>query len=293
MVKTETIEFTSKGYCHIVNLTSEVAQKISEIKSFEEQLALQKLQASVEKEKLDIQASLLKQGYTSRRRYLEAKSAHQNAVVQKVRLEGDLAASKEMLVEAKANLAGGKANINRELADKRTQLAQELAELSNELGKLEDRHHRLMVRSPVEGFVKSLEVTGAGAVVNPGGLIAEVVPVNQNLIAEVRVKPSDVGHVKIGDPADISIAGYDPNIQGTLDGTVKTISASSFEDDTGVFYYKAIISFTEKVIGNGHNERSLLPGMQVNAKIVTGSKSIMRYMLKPVTRSLGNIFSER
>lgn len=73
-----------------------------------------------------------------------------------------------------------------------------------------------------------------------------------DLIAEFRIKPGDIGHVEIGDPADTFVAGYDPNIQGTL-----------------------------------------LPGMQVNAKIISGSKSIVRYMLKPITKTLENIFSER
>lgn len=274
-------------------LAARVAQKAAEVRSLEAQLELQISQVELEKEKYDIQAGLLKQGYTSKRRYLESKSEYQRSQVAKEQLAGNLAQAREMHVEALASLSQAGAEVSRDLADERSRIAQERAELSKEIEKLRDREARLFVRAPVDGFVKSIAQTGSGSVVNPGDLIAEIVPVDEELIAEVRVKPKDIGHVDIGDTADIAITSYDPNIQGTISGIVRTISASSFQDENGQYYFKAVLGFPGRTIGAGENERPVRPGMQVNAKIVTGSKSIMTYLLKPITRAMDTIFSER
>ncbi len=274
-------------------LAARVNQKLAEIASLEAQLALQDSQVELEKEKFEIQEDLLKQGYTSRRRYLEAKSEYQRMMVTRAQVAGNVAQARESLAEAQAGLAQAGAVVNRDAADQRSRIAQERAELEQEIAKLKDRQDRLYVKAPVDGYIQSVGQSGRGAVVNPGDLIAEIVPIADDLVAEVRVKPKDIGHIEIGHEADISITSYDPNIHGTVAGKVQTISATSFQDENGEYYFKAIIGFPGRTVGTGANERPIRPGMQVNAQIVTGSKSIMRYLLHPVTRAMSTIFTER
>jgi len=270
-----------------------VAQRRAEVVSLEAQIELQKSQVELEKEKFEIQEGLLKDGYTSRRRYLEAKGEYQRSQVALEQLLGNLAQSREMLTEALASLAQAGAEVNRDVADERAKIAQERAELKQEIAKLKDRQERLFVKAPVEGFVKTLGQSGPGAVVNPGDMIAEIVPASESLVADVKVNPKDIGHINVGDKADITVTSYDPNIYGTLTAEVETLSASSFQDEYGEYYFKATLAFPGHTIGSGSNERPVRPGMQVNAQIVTGSKSILVYLLHPVTRAASTIFTER
>jgi len=99
--------------------------------------------------------------------------------------------------------------------------------------------------------------------------------------------------VEVGDEAEIAITTFDPNIQGTLTGEVSVVSASSFRDEYGNYYFKAKIPLSSNMIGEGARAETISPGMVVDAKIVTGSKSVMQYMLKPVTRAIGDPLSER
>ncbi|GGB33353.1 HlyD family type I secretion periplasmic adaptor subunit [Roseibium aquae] len=270
-----------------------VAQREAEISSLEAQVTIQESQVEIEREKFSIQEGLLKDGYTSRRRYLEAKAEYQRAQVALQQLLGNLAQARETLTESRAALAQAGAEVNRDVADERARIAQERVELQEEMNKLRDQQDRLFVRAPVDGYVKSVAQSGRGAVVNPGDLIVEIVPLSENLVAEVRVNPKDIGHINVGDPADITITSYDPNIYGTLSGEVQTISASSFQDERGQYYFEAILTLPGQTIGKGANERPVLPGMQVNGQIVTGSKSILNYLLNPVTRAMRTIFTER
>ena len=273
--------------------TARVAQKRAEVASLEAQVVLQRSQVELEREKFQIQESLLKDGYTSRRRYLESKGEYQRSQVTLEQLVGNLAQAREMLTEAQASLNQAGAEVNRDVADERARIAQERAELAQEIAKLEDRQNRLFVRAPVDGYIKTLGQTGRGAVVNPGDMIAEIVPQTESMVAEVKVNPRDIGHINVGDKAEITITSYDPNIYGTIVAEVETISASSFQDEYGEYYFKADLGFPGNTIGTGNVTSPVRPGMQVNAQIVTGSKSVLAYLLNPVTRAMRTVFSER
>lgn len=274
-------------------LAARVAQKQAEIASLQMQITLQDAQVDLERQKFEIQEGLLKDGFTSRRRYLDAQTEYQRALLNRQQTAGNLETAREMLAEAQAGLAQAGAVVNRDVADERARIAQERNELTQEAAKLKDRQSRLFVKAPIDGYIQLVGQSGRGAVVNPGDLIAEIVPISEQLVAEVKVDPKDIGHIEVGHEAEITITSYDPNIQGTIKGQVETISASSFENEKGEYYFKAIVAFTGNTIGEGTNQRPVRPGMQVNAQIVTGSKSILRYLLHPVTRAMRTIFTER
>lgn len=274
-------------------LKARVTEKEVEIDNLVERIALQVAQVEIEQEKFSIQESLFKQGYTSKRRYLDAKSALQNAQSELSELKGMKGRAQAQMAEAKAGLARSIAVAAEELAEERSRVVQERSELAFEAEKQLDRYDRLFVRAPASGHVKALYLKGPGSVLAPGDVVAEIVPSKGDLVAEVRVSPRDIGHVEIGDQAEISVTTFDPNIQGTLNGEVAVISASSFRDEQGNYYFKAKIPLTSNQIGQGSRAETISPGMVVDAKIVTGSKSVMQYMLKPVTRAIGDPLSER
>ncbi|GAA0770464.1 HlyD family type I secretion periplasmic adaptor subunit [Roseibium denhamense] len=274
-------------------LKARIAEKEAELQSVIERIGLQETRVEIEREKFAIQESLYDQGYTSKRRFLDSKSSLQDAQSQLSELNGFRGRTDAQLAEAKAGLERSIAKAQEELAEERNRVIQERNELAFEAEKQQDRFDRLFVRAPVAGHIKALALKGPGGVLAPGDIVAEVVPSNSDLVAEVRILPRDIGHVEVGDKAEIAITTFDPNIQGTLEGEVSVISASSFRDEYGNYYFKAVIPLSSNQIGEGARAETISPGMVVDAKIVTGSKSVLQYMLKPVTRAIGDPLSER
>ncbi len=274
-------------------LQARISEKEAELASIVERIALQETQVEIENEKFEIQKSLYDQGYTSKRRYLDAKSALQNAQSQFSELKGMKGRVQAQLAEAKAGLERSKAEADEKLAEERSRVVQERNELFFEAEKQQDRFERLFVRAPASGHIKALHLKGPGSVLAPGDVVAEIVPSDSDLVAEVRISPRDIGHVDIGDQAEITVTTFDPNIEGTLKGEVSVISASSFRDEYGNYFFKATIPLNSNRIGEGASAETISPGMVVDAKIVTGSKSVLQYMLKPVTKAIGDPLSER
>ncbi len=179
------------------------------------------------------------------------------------------------------------------LNDERAKVAGDLGETSNSLIKHRDRVMRLVVLSPAEGTINLLPHKSPGEVLKPGDLVAEIVSLDSGILAEVQLRARDLGHVKVGDKAEVRVSNFDPSVMGLAHGEVIGISATTFKQEHGEPYYRTRIKLKEDRLGNGDRMAQLLPGMTVEAHIVTGSKSLFRYMLKPVYRSLDVAFSER
>nr|WP_319387393.1 HlyD family type I secretion periplasmic adaptor subunit [uncultured Roseibium sp.] len=274
-------------------LKARIDEREAELASVVERIAFQRTQVEIEQEKFTIQQTLFDQGYSSKRRFLDAKSALQLSQSVLSELVGRKGRTEAQLAEARASFERSIAAAAEELAEERSKVVQERNELAFEAEKQRDRFDRLFVRAPASGHIKALNLKGPGSVLAPGDVVAEIVPSNSDLVAEVRVSPRDIGHVEVGDEAEIAVTTFDPNIQGTLKGEVTVLSASSFRDEYGNYYFKASIPLSSNMIGQGAQAETISPGMVVDAKIVTGSKSVMQYLLKPVTRAIGDPLSER
>jgi HlyD family secretion protein/adhesin transport system membrane fusion protein len=179
------------------------------------------------------------------------------------------------------------------LSEERSKIAGELAELKEQISKQKDRVDRLVVRAPRHGIVQELAQRAPGEVVKPGDVVASIVPLDRSIVAEVRVQPDDIGHIKEGDPAEIKLSTFDSAVFGVVKGSVSHLSATTFETAKGELFYKAIITMDQDHVGHKGAERPILPGMVVEADIITGAKSLVRYLLKPVYRSLDAGFTER
>lgn len=274
-------------------LEARVLQRQAEYDAAQLEAESLKIQIEINEEQLAIRAKLLKDGYTSRRAYLQTKSALEDVKARHYSTVGRREAAKEQLSEAKSALEGGKAESLKLLSEERSKVSAELGELEQQVGKHRDRVDRLVVRSPINGIVQELAQKTPGEVVKPGDLVAKVVPLDATVVAEVRVDPKDIGHVNEGDPVEIKISTFDPNVFGIVMGKVGVISASTFKNEDGEPYYKAVVTLDQRYVGEGSRRKVIQPGMVVEADIITGSKSIIKYLLKPVYRSLDVGFSER
>lgn len=156
-----------------------------------------------------------------------------------------------------------------------------------------DRLDRTTIRSPVEGIVKTIAVNTVGGVIQPGMNVMEIVPVEDNLLIEARVRPSDVGFLKVGQPAMVKISAYDFSIYGGLEAEVENITADSITNEKGESFYLVRVRTRKNYLGSDEKPLPIIPGMMATASIKTGSKSIMSYLLKPIFKAKTIALTER
>lgn len=252
-----------------------------------------KNQLVISEEQLAIQTKLLKAGLVARTDYLEYEAVFENFKSQTLSVKGRINSAREHLSIAQHTLEGNAAQSQNQFGEERGRVSIELAELDQQISKFSDRVDRLAVRSPVHGTVQEIVQNTPGEVIRPGDLVATIVPLDSRVVAEVRVRPQDIGHIRTDDEVEVKLSTFDPNVFGVIKGRVGVISASTFKNSNDEPYYKAIIHLDQTYVGEGIKRRTIQPGMIVQADIITGSKSLIQYILKPVYRSLDIGFSER
>jgi len=176
----------------------------------------------------------------------------------------------------------------------RTELSDTRAKLSSLLESqiaLADRVTSSNIRSPVNGTVKTLAANTVGGVVQPGKDIMEIVPSDDTLLLEVKVNPRDIGFLYPGQQAEVKFTAYDFSIYGGLQGHVEEIGADSITDEKGNSYYLVKVRTEKSYVGS--DERPIIPGMMAEVHILTGKRTLMQYLLKPVLRAHSNAFRER
>ncbi|MDO9266906.1 MAG: HlyD family type I secretion periplasmic adaptor subunit [Sulfurimonas sp.] len=158
----------------------------------------------------------------------------------------------------------------------------------------EDKVNRTLVRSPVDGTIKQLLVNTVGGVVKPGMNIIEVVPTQDNLLIEAKIKPSDIAFLFPGQRAIVKFSAYDFAIYGSIKGTLTHISADTIYDEASrQNYYLVRIKTDENYLGNKEKKLNIMVGMTADVDIITGKKTVLDYILKPILRARENVLSER
>lgn len=181
-------------------------------------------------------------------------------------------------------------------SDAKTKLNEAVAELrglnANNTA-LEDQVNRTFVRSPMKGIVQKLYVHTVGGVIKPGENIVEVVPSEQTLLVEVKIKPSDIAFIYAGQKAIVKFTAYDFSIYGGLEGKVVLISPDTVKDDKGNTFYTVRIKTDKNYITYTDRHLKIIPGMTVRVDIITGKKSVLDYILKPILKTKQYTFTER
>lgn len=188
---------------------------------------------------------------------------------------------------------GFRADAQREL----TQLQNELASVNESIIAARDRVQRTEVRSPVRGIVKRVRVTTVGGVVRPGMDLVEIVPLDDTLLVEARVRPRDIAFINPDQEAIVKITAYDFAIYGGLKAKVERISADAIAEEEGPgreeTYYKIIVRTQKNYLGTEEAPLPIIPGMVATVDILTGQKSVLDYLLKPVRRARERALRER
>lgn len=162
-----------------------------------------------------------------------------------------------------------------------------------EINKLKERLGRMKLTSPVDGIVQDLKYRTVGGVITPGATVMNVVPTDDVARAEVRVSTADVGHVKEGQLVRIKVSTYDFMRYGIVEGKVSTVSAFNTLDEKQQPYFKTYVDLSKKSLGKTDKDMPILPGMTVQADIVTDNQSVLRYLLRPVFVAFSQGMRER
>ena len=266
----------------------------SEIVAHEKEIEQLKKELAIKSEVYKMQSKLIDRGYTSRKDLLDRKASFQKAQTTVFSAIVRLEQAREKLSDATSKLLQKQTEIKKTATLELAKVVEEKISLSHQIGRFQDQYQRLNIRSPIDGIIKDVVPKNIGAVIAPGKTIIEVVPTAQELVAEVKIQTKDIGHIKLDDTAEIVITTYDFNVYGKLSGKLTNISASTFKDDDGKSYFRGYISLDQNPEkSNKLSQLDLMSGMQVDARIITGSKSILKYLLKPIYRSIDVAFSER
>jgi adhesin transport system membrane fusion protein len=218
-----------------------------------------------------------------------------------VDIQGRIAAAREQqgkalaaVREAQAQSSQATFEFKQQALDERSQVTAKIAVNEQSLLGAEGKLSRTEIRSPVDGVVNDVQVTTIGSYVQPGQKIMEVVPLGDKLLVESRVKPSDIAFIKVGDRALVKVTAYDFSIYGGLEGRVVQVSADSIYDEKEKSAYFTVIVETDKsyLTASGH-PLPITPGMMTNTQIITGRKSVLTYLLKPVLKARSDALRER
>lgn len=176
----------------------------------------------------------------------------------------------------------------------------ELNELTAELNRLtqqqvafSDQVERTMVKSPVDGIVQKLFVNTIGGVVKPGANLVEIVPTDKKLYLEIKIKPKDIAFIHPDAEAMVKISAYDFAIHGGLKGRVDNISPDTITDKKENTFYIIHVETDKNYLGSEAHPLKIIPGMVANVDIVTGKKTVIQYILKPILKSKQYVFSEK
>lgn len=219
------------------------------------------------------------EGLTARAKKLEAEVDYLREVA---KIRGDLA--KDKLVTRTQALDAQRQSAAVEGEYDRTMF---------EINKLKERLSRMKIHSPVNGIVQDLKYRTIGGVIAPGATVMNVVPTDDIVRAEVRVSTGDVGHVKEGQFVRIKVTTYDFMRYGIIEGTVSTVSAFNTLDEKQQPYFKTYIDLSKRSLGSTDDDKPILPGMTVQADIVTDNQSVLRYLLRPVFVAFSQGMRER
>lgn len=273
-------------------IDAQISQKSSELDRQRNQIVTQKKELNLLKKQVKMRQQLVDKFIVSESELLAKKSDLASAESRLKSTQDGVLTAKMALKETQKKKLEIKSAQIKDLKLEASDVAAQLAELDDDLISEGDKLNRLSVRAPISGIIQGLSITGINEVVKSGATILQIVPVNDDLIVEARVLPNEIGYIQPGLKADVKIDSYDSSRFGSISGVVKQLSPSTYLDEKGNPYYRVKIVLDKSYVGSNPRQMKVIPGMTVTVDIITGSKTIMAYLIKPVSRGFSSAFKE-
>lgn len=296
VVERETALYTSRMNeltAALQGLEQQVEQRRQEVNNLRARdQSLSKNLALVHQE-LSMSQELAAKGYRSKLEVLKLEQKYTD-------LDGQVKSTRIAIPQAQAALGEAERKLEERRLSHRSQALGDLARQKSELSALveglraqEDRVTRRDVRAPVHGIVKQLKVHTIGGVIQPGADLIEIVPVDDRLLVEARVSPADIAFIRPGQKATVKLTAYDYSIYGGLPAELEHISADSLANERGEPYYLIRVRTQQSHLGTEENKLSVMPGMVASVDIVTGDKTVLQYIMKPLLKTTQRALRER
>ncbi len=241
-------------------------------------------------ERLNIILAMAKSGSASKLEVLDAKSRQESLKTQLGEVSGIFPKLDAAIAEERARIEGERSNFRVEAQRELVETLEEIESLMQMQAAATDRLTRTDVRAPVDGVINSIAVNTVGGVVKPGENLLEITPATEHILIEARALPRDRGDLRSGLTSRIRVSAYDAAQLGFLEGHVTKIGADSVLDARNEPYYQ--VSIIVDSIPDRYQNRKMLPGMTVTADIVTGHRTILSYLLSPLSKFSYNIFRD-
>jgi len=286
----ETMDSNNKGEKEVIQ--QQITQKKRMIGTLQAELATARANLDISTKLYERREQLHAKGFLSETKYLEAQQGLNSIKGDITQIQNRISVTNAEISEYQNRLSSLGFSQNDRINERLDAIIAEKAQNEELLQKMQQRSSRLLVRAPVTGIVKGLAVNTIGAVARPGETLMEIVPMNDELVVQVKIPPQHIGHLKIGQPVKVKLSSYDFARYGLLNGKLEQISATTFTGEGGERYYQGKIKLEHNYVGENKNNL-IVPGMTVMAEIITGEKTILQYLLKPIHNSLKTAFSER
>ncbi|MEM1053473.1 MAG: HlyD family type I secretion periplasmic adaptor subunit, partial [Pseudomonadota bacterium] len=276
------------------SLSAAIDQRRRDLREAEATVSSLRDSVRLAREQVDLLSPLAEQGIVPRTELLSAQRDLVDA-------QGRLSAAQQAAGRASAAIRQAQADLNsarlefrQQALDERSDVTTRIAVNEETIRGAEARQQRNELRAPADGIVNDVQITTEGGFVNAGEKIMQIVPVGDRLLVEARVAPSDIAFIKVGDRAIVKVTAYDFSIYGGLDGTVQQVSADSiFDEVEREAYYTVLIETERSAIERAGQSLPIVPGMICDVEILTGRRTILSYLLKPVSKAFDRALTER
>ncbi len=277
----------------VAGLEEQLVQRRQELREFASKQTQYRNSLNLLRQEIQMSEPLVAEGAISPVEVLRLKRGE-------VEARGQLEATTLAIPRAESAIKEVERKIDETRGRFRSEALAQLNEARTELSKiqstgkaLEDRVNRTLVTSPVRGIVKQLLVNTIGGVIQPGSDLVEIVPLDENLLVEARIRPQDIAFLHPGQEAMVKFTAYDYTIYGGLKAELEQIGADTVTDDEGNSFYEIKLRTNKSHLGTDESPLLIIPGMVASVDIITGKKSILSYLLKPIIRARAEALRER
>lgn len=275
-------------------LASRIKQRRKAMDVYTQQVRSLRNQQKLVKEAVTMRSKLFDSGHGSRVNLISSQ-------LELSRVEGSLSEAQVSADQARAAITEAESLLveldvqeRNKATDELSSVLGELAEVRENIARLDDKVQRLEVMAPVAGVIHGLQINTPGAVVQPGQTLMTIVPSDEGIVVETRLNPKDIGYVRIGQSAKVTITGFDARRYGHVTGKLENLSANTFSnEEDGTPYFKGLIILDREYVVADGVRYPIVPGMTAQADITTGSQNLLRYLTRPVYVALEQAFSER
>ena len=274
-------------------LNEQLVQKKQELLDYQAKGAQYRRSLGLLQQEISMSEPLVAKGAISKVEVLRLRRSE-------VETRGQLESVTLAVPRAEAAIKEIESKINETRGRYRSEALSQLNEARTELSKIEasgkaieDRVNRTLVTSPVRGIVQQLMVNTIGGVIQPGNDLVEIVPLDDTLLVEAKIRPQDIAFLRPGQEAMVKSTAYDYTIYGGLAAKLEQISPDTVTDKDGKSFYVIRLRTEKNHLGSDEKPLIIIPGMVASVDIITGKKTILSYLLKPILRARAEAFRER